>query len=59
MINGITREKIAKINKIKKENRFSETDIFETEEFFNKRALELSKDDKQIVSIVLDLSIPN
>lgn len=51
--------KDSKINKIKKENRFSETDIFETEEFFNKRALELSKDDKQIVSIVLDLSIPN
>lgn len=51
--------KDSKINKTKKENRFSETDIFETEEFFNKQALQLSKDDKNIVSIVLDLSIPN
>lgn len=45
--------------RIKLENRFSETDINEMIDYFSECAEKLSNEDKKIKSIVLDLSLPN
>ena len=44
--------------RIKLENRFSETDINEMIDYFSECAEKLSNEDKKIKSIVLDLSLP-
>lgn len=48
-----------KIQHIKSEERFSETDINETIDYFNKQSKILSNNGKKVKSIVLDLSLPN
>lgn len=48
-----------KIQHIKSEERFSETDKNETIDYFNKRSKFLSNNGKKVKSIVLDLSLPN
>lgn len=48
-----------KIQHIKTEDRFSETDINETINYFNEQSEILSNDEKKVTSVVLDLSLPN
>ncbi len=54
-----SEKKKNKIQHIKSEERFSETDINETIDYFNKQSKILSNNGKKVKSIVLDLSLPN
>lgn len=54
-----SEKKKGKIQHIKVDNRFPETDINETIDYFNKQSKILSNNGKKVKSIVLDLSLPN
>ena len=54
-----SEKKKDKIQHIKVDNRFSETDINETINYFNEQSEILSNDEKKVTSVVLDLSLPN